>query len=62
MDFSVWKTACHFCSKLAETDEYKECEDHFRSHGHYPNGVQCYQVPGQPRVIARYCGECGKQL
>jgi hypothetical protein len=62
MDFSVWKTACRFCGKLAETDECKECEEHFKNHGHHPNGVRRYQVPGQPRLIARYCGECGKKL
>ena len=54
MDFSVWKTACRFCGRLAETDEPKECQEHFKSHGHYPNGVRRYQVPGQPRVMARY--------
>lgn len=32
----------------------KECQEHFKSHGHYPNGVRRYQVPGQPRVMARY--------
>ena len=53
MDFSVWKTACRFCGRLAETDEPKECQEHFKSHGHYPNGVQRYQVPGQ-RARARF--------
>ena len=27
MDFSVWKTACRFCGRLAETDECKECQE-----------------------------------
>ena len=62
MDSSVWTTACRFRGKLAETDECKECEEHFKRHSHYPNGVRHYQVPGQPRVMARYCGECGKPL
>ena len=62
MDFSVWKTACRFCGKLAETDECKECRDHFKRHGHFPKEVRWYQVPGQPRTVVRYCSECGKQL
>jgi hypothetical protein len=47
MDFSVWKTACRFCVRLAETDECNECRDHFERHGHHPNEVRCYQVPGR---------------
>ena len=27
MDFSVWKTACRFCGRLAETNECKECQE-----------------------------------
>ena len=45
-DFSVWKTACRFSGKLAEADECKECQDHFKRHGHFPKEVRCYQVPG----------------
>ena len=26
MDFSVWKTACRFCGRLAETDECRSAE------------------------------------
>jgi len=62
MDSSVWKTACRFCARLAETDECKDCHDHFKEHGHCPTGVRRYQVPGQPRVVARYSADCGKQF
>jgi hypothetical protein len=62
MDFSVWQTACRFCGRLAETDECKECQNHFKRYGHHPKEVRCYQVPGQPRVVIRYCGECNKSL
>jgi hypothetical protein len=62
MDFPAWKTACRFCGKLAETDECKECQEHFKSHGRHPNGVRYYQVPGHPRVVVRYCSECRKPV
>jgi hypothetical protein len=58
----VWKTACSFCGRLAEADVCLECQEHFKTYGHHPREVQRYQMPGQPRVIARYCGECGKEL
>jgi hypothetical protein len=51
MEFSVWKTACRFCGKLADKDECKECDEHFKVYGHYPNHVSHYQVPGQPRIM-----------
>jgi hypothetical protein len=53
MGFSVWKSACRFCGRLVEMDECNECQEHFKTHGHYPNGVRCYRVAGQPRVMAR---------
>src|SRR5918996_6540192 len=34
----------------------------FEHTGHHPKEVRCYQALGQPRVMVRYCGECGKQL
>jgi hypothetical protein len=46
MDSSVWKTACRFCGRLADMDKCKECQDHFKRHGHHPNEVRSYQVPG----------------
>jgi hypothetical protein len=37
MDFSAWKTACHCCEKLAETDEMNErsVRKHLKAYGHY---------------------------
>ena len=33
------------CGRLAETDECKECRDHFERQGHHPSEVRCYQMP-----------------
>jgi hypothetical protein len=59
---AVWKMSCSFCGTLAEADVCNDCQEHFKRYGHHPKEIRRYQMPGQPRVLVRYCGECGEEL
>ena len=53
---------CRFCARLTETAECPECRQHHDTYGHFPPEVHWRQVPGQPRVVSRFCGDCGREL
>ncbi|MFQ5903294.1 MAG: hypothetical protein ACE5JO_06350 [Candidatus Binatia bacterium] len=57
---------CRFCARLTEKENCPECLHHYLHHyevyGHYPKEVRRQQVPGQPRIFTRFCGECGREL
>jgi hypothetical protein len=38
------------------------CQHHREVFGHFPKEVRWQQVPGQPRVLARFCSECEREL
>ena len=56
------KQPCRFCTRLTEKEECPECQHHHRTYGHFPTQVRWQQVPGQPRVLTRFCEECGREL
>jgi hypothetical protein len=53
---------CQFCARLTEAAECPECRHHHDTYGHFPPEVHWRQVPGQPRVMSCFCGECGREL
>src|SRR5262249_27720878 len=53
---------CRFCARLTETTECPKCRQHHDTSGHFPPEVHWRQVPGQPRTVSRFCGECGREL
>jgi hypothetical protein len=59
---NLMENACRFCGRLAENEECQQCRRHFDHTPHYPKEVRFYQAPGQPRVLVRYSGACGKPL
>ena len=59
---AVLTEPCRFCARLTEQEACSECLRHHELYGHYPRDVRRQQVPGQPRVITRFCGECGREL
>ncbi len=56
------KQPCRFCARLTEKEQCPECQRHYDESGHYPRDVQWQRVPGQPRVVTRFCGDCGREL
>jgi hypothetical protein len=56
------KQPCRFCSRLTDQEACSECQQHHRTYGHFPTQVHWQQVPGQPRVVTRVCGECARDL
>lgn len=53
---------CRFCARLTEKEECPECLYHNDTYGHFPKEMRWQQMPGQPRVLTRLCGECGREL
>ena len=53
---------CRFCARLAAEETCPECQQHGEAFGHFPQAVRWQQVPGQPRVLTRFCEECGREL
>jgi len=55
-------STCRYCLRLSDTLACRECLDHKMTLGHFPKEVFWRQIPGQPRAVTRYCGECGTEL
>lgn len=53
---------CKFCLRLVDEEICLECQRHNDSLGHYPAPIRWQQAPGQPRVLTRVCGACGREL
>jgi len=53
---------CQCCGQLAAQDTCLGCLHHREVFGHFPKAVRWQQVPGQPRVLTRFCRECGREL
>jgi len=59
---TVLRQPCRLCARLTEKEECPECWHHKDMYGHFPKEVRWQQVPGQPRVLTRFCGQCGREL
>jgi hypothetical protein len=53
---------CQFCGRLVAQETCLGCQRHREVSGHFPKEVRWQQVPGQPRVLARFCSECEREL
>jgi len=55
-------STCRYCLRLSDAEACRECLDHNQTSGHFPTQVFLRQIPGQPRAVSRFCGECGTEL
>ena len=55
-------STCRYCLRLSDADACRECLNHKKTLGHFPSEVFWQQIPGQPRAVTRFCGECGTEL
>jgi hypothetical protein len=53
---------CRYCLRLNDAEVCRECLNHRQKSGHFPSEVFWQRVPGQPRMISRFCGNCGIAL
>jgi hypothetical protein len=51
-----------YCLRVSDTEACRECLNHKKTSRHFPSEVFWRQIPGQPRAVARFCGECGTEL
>ena len=55
-------STCRYCLRLSDAEVCRECLNHKKTSGHFPSEVFWRQIPGQPRAVTRFCGECGTEL
>jgi len=55
-------STCRYCLRLSDAEACRECLHHKKTSGHFPSEVFWRPIPGQPRAVTRFCGECGTEL
>ena len=55
-------STCRYCLHLSDAEVCRQCLDHKRTSGHFPRRVFWRHIPGQPRAVTRFCGQCGREL
>ena len=53
---------CRYCLHVSDAEACRECLNHKKMSGHFPSEVFWRPIPGQPRAVTRFCGECGTEL
>ena len=59
---SLLLSTCRYCLHLSDTEVCRECLEHKKTSEHFPSEVFWRPIPGQPRAVTRFCGECGMEL